>query len=280
MCSYNQINGTSACENDYTLNTVLKGELDFKGFVQSDWGATKTTAKSVNGGLDMTMPGGIFMGVGASYFGKNLTDAVGVKDVSEDRVTDMAMRIVASWYKMRQDENFPNTTLDSFHLDKAPYVNVQADHYKLVREMGVASSVLLKNTQGTLPISPKNVKKIAIIGSDAGPDPKGLNSCDDHACSSGTLAQGWGSGTASFPYMVDPLAGLTEAFGDKVKIQSTLNDWDLEKAASTAEGADYAFVFSNADSGEDYVTVDGNKGDRNNLTLWNNGDNLVNLIII
>lgn len=40
MCSYNLANSTYACENDYLLNTVLKGELGFKGFIHSDWGAT------------------------------------------------------------------------------------------------------------------------------------------------------------------------------------------------------------------------------------------------
>ncbi|KAG1251949.1 hypothetical protein G6F68_012020 [Rhizopus microsporus] len=57
MCSYNLINDTYACENDYTINTVLKGELGFKGFVQSDWYATMSTVPSANGGLDMDMPG-------------------------------------------------------------------------------------------------------------------------------------------------------------------------------------------------------------------------------
>lgn len=37
-------------------------------------------------------------------------------------------------------------------------------------------------------------------------------------------------------------------------------------------------VFATADSGEEYITVDGNIGDRNNLSLWNNGDNLVSLM--
>ena len=37
MCSYNRVNGDYACENDYTLNTVLKGQWGFKGFVLSDW---------------------------------------------------------------------------------------------------------------------------------------------------------------------------------------------------------------------------------------------------
>lgn len=37
---------------------------------------------------------------GDSYFGSNLTNAVHNGQVKEDRVTDMAMRIVASWYKV------------------------------------------------------------------------------------------------------------------------------------------------------------------------------------
>lgn len=57
MCSYNKIDGVYACESDYVNNQLLKGHLDFKGFVQSDWGATHSTVKSVEGGLDMTMPG-------------------------------------------------------------------------------------------------------------------------------------------------------------------------------------------------------------------------------
>ena len=40
-------------------------------------------------------------------------------------------------------------------------------------------------------------------------------------------------------------------------------------------GVDAAIVFVHSDSGEGYITVDGNPGDRNNLTLWANGDNLI-----
>ncbi|CEG66924.1 hypothetical protein RMATCC62417_03418 [Rhizopus microsporus] len=276
MCSYNQANGTFACENDYLLNTVLKGELGFKGFVQSDWSATMSTVNSANHGLDMTMPGDVTMGSNDSYFGKNLTDAVHAKKVSESRVTDMATRIVAAWYKLGQDKNFPKTTLDSFHLEKAPYVNVQSDHYKLVRSMGAASTVLLKNN-GILPLS-KSVKKVAFVGSDAAVNPDGINACDDHGCDKGTLAQGWGSGTAFFPYLVDPITGLTSALGKGVKYTKSLDDWNLDAAADAAKDADVAFVFSNANSGEEYIVVDGNVGDRNNLSLWNNGDNLIKAV--
>lgn len=55
MCSYNKIGGTYACENSLTLNTGLRGDLDFKGWVMSDWGATHST--SIKEGLDQEMPG-------------------------------------------------------------------------------------------------------------------------------------------------------------------------------------------------------------------------------
>jgi beta-glucosidase len=56
MCSYNQVNGFYACGNGDTLNTILKQELGFKGFVTSDWGATHGTL-FINEGLDLEMPG-------------------------------------------------------------------------------------------------------------------------------------------------------------------------------------------------------------------------------
>lgn len=42
-----------------------------------------------------------------------------------------------------------------------------------------------------------------------------------------------------------------------------------------AIGKTAALVFINSDSGEAYLTVDGNEGDRKNLTAWHNGDDLV-----
>ena len=39
MCSYNFIDGVQSCSNHHFLVDVLKGELNFQGFVQSDWWA-------------------------------------------------------------------------------------------------------------------------------------------------------------------------------------------------------------------------------------------------
>jgi beta-glucosidase len=56
MCSYNRINGTSACGNGSTLTKILRNEIGFKGFVTSDWGATHAVT-FINAGMDMEMPG-------------------------------------------------------------------------------------------------------------------------------------------------------------------------------------------------------------------------------
>jgi beta-glucosidase len=56
MCSMTRVNGTFACGNESTLTRILRGELGFKGFVTSDWGAVHGV-KFINAGLDMEMPG-------------------------------------------------------------------------------------------------------------------------------------------------------------------------------------------------------------------------------
>ncbi len=56
MCSYNKVNGASACGNPDTLTRILRDEAGFKGFVTSDWGAVHA-ANFINNGLDMEMPG-------------------------------------------------------------------------------------------------------------------------------------------------------------------------------------------------------------------------------
>lgn len=58
-----------------------------------------------------------------------------------------------------------------------------------------------------------------------------------------------------------------------------LRDNDLAEAAKTAAQADVAIVFVKANSGEEFITVEGHKGDRNHLQLWDNGDQLVILYI-
>jgi hypothetical protein len=50
------VNGDYACENDFLLNTVLKKDWAYKGYVMSDWGAVHSSAKAANAGSTRSRP--------------------------------------------------------------------------------------------------------------------------------------------------------------------------------------------------------------------------------
>ena len=196
MCSYDLVNGTYACENNNTLNGILKNELGFQGFVMSDWYAQHSTISAVTG-LDMSMPGDIFFVPNISYFGANLTAYVENGTIPEARVDDMATRILASWYFLGQDSpNYPKTNFNQADpLDEATneHIDVQDDHGKLVREIDTSSIVLLKNVDDALPL--KKPRKLVLVGSDAAPAHiAGPSEFSDQGGVDGVLAVGWGSG--------------------------------------------------------------------------------------
>ena len=87
MCSYNQINGTFACENRWLLTDVLRGEWGFDGFVMSDWGGVHSTEKAALAGLDQESGQELDKQI---YFGKPLADAVASGRVPEARLDEMA----------------------------------------------------------------------------------------------------------------------------------------------------------------------------------------------
>lgn len=216
MCSYQQINNSYGCDNSYTMNHLLKGELGFQGFVLSDWQAQHSGYGAAVSGLDMSMPGDTLFNTGYTWWGTNMTIGILNGTVPEYRLDDMATRIMAAFYYVGRDEaqidiNFSSWTRDEYgYLHYAAQegfqllnekVNVQANHKAAIRNMAAKGTVLLKNVDGILPLS-GNEKFTAIIGEDAGPNPLGANGCPDRGCNEGTLAMGWGSGTANFPYLV------------------------------------------------------------------------------
>jgi beta-glucosidase len=240
----------------------------------------------------MTMAGDQGLASGDSFWGSNLTAAVLNGTIPQWRLDDMVVRIMSAYFKVGRDTarvpiNFSSWTLetDGYAYPEANedytqvnwHVNVQGDHAALIREIGGASTVLLKNTNNVLPL--KKPKSIAIIGEDAHDNPGGPNACGDRGCDTGTLAMGWGSGTANFPYLISPVTALrAQAAKDKTSFANVSNNYDLDAIAAAATGAEVAIVFANADSGEGYITVDNNEGDRNNLTLWGNGDALISYV--
>ncbi|PGH20778.1 hypothetical protein AJ80_03405 [Polytolypa hystricis UAMH7299] len=270
MCSYNKLDSVYACENDEYLNQILKTELDFPGFVLSDWGAQHTTDGSAKGGLDMTMPGDNF-GDNQFLWGNNLVNAVNSGQVQQSRVDDMVSRILTSWYYTGQDSGFPNVGFNSWNGNGGP--NVQGNHKEVARAVARDGIVLLKNTNNALPLN--KPESIAIIGSHAFDNPQGPNACVDRGCNTGPLGMGWGSGTVDYPYLIAPYDAIKQqADADGTRVTQADSD-NFSHGGTAARAAETAIVFITADSGEEYITVEGNAGDRNNLNAWHTGNELV-----
>ncbi|GIZ40243.1 hypothetical protein CKM354_000359100 [Cercospora kikuchii] len=295
MCSYNQVNNSYACQNSYLQNYLLKSELGFQGFIVSDWAAQHSGVSSALAGLDMTMPGDVAFDSTTSYWGPNLTIALLNGTVPQWRLDDAAVRIVAAWYyvdrpgnQVEDAPNFSSWTQDTFgfqhfyaqqnYTQLNYHVDVRAEHAKDIREFAAKGTVLLKN-KGALPLTGKE-KLTAVFGSDAAENQYGPNGCPDRGCDNGTLAMGWGSGTAQFPYLITPLEAIkAEVRSNDGAIESVIDDYAYTQINALArrvpDNNGVCLVFANSDAGEGYIIVDGNEGDRNNLTLWHNGDDLI-----
>ncbi|KAK8105300.1 hypothetical protein PG999_008659 [Apiospora kogelbergensis] len=268
MCAYNKLNGTWSCEDDKSLNGLLKKELGFQGYVMTDWNAQHSTEQAANAGLDMSMPGSDYNGNAASIlWGPKLTSAVSSGRVPQARVDDMVRRILGAWYLTKQNGGgYPSPNFNA---------NVQGNHKTNVRAVARDGLVLLKNEGGILPL--KKPAKLALVGSAAANNPQGINACVDRGCNTGALGMGWGSGTANYPYFVAPADAIrarAQSDGTSVTVQAS----DSTSAASSARGADAALVFITSDSGEGYITVEGHAGDRNNLDPWHSGNQLVQAV--
>ncbi|KAF9262826.1 glycoside hydrolase family 3 protein [Marasmius fiardii PR-910] len=296
MCSYNRINQTYSCQNEHTIgpNATFRKE-GFRGFVVSDWGAThNTAAENAFGGLQMEQPGDL---IGADFgggiwFGGNLKNAINNGSVPVSLLDDMVTHILSPWFRLGQDQDFPATNFDVQRLDFGGPKNENVDarseaRTALVREIGAASAVLLKNVRNTedeettrgLPLSQSQLKSIAIIGQDAKQLTKncslGLNT-GANTCNDGTMVIGWGSGAILTDFVIPPVEAIASFVGDSANVTTSLTN-DLDAGAEAASGKDVAIVFVNAMSGELLFegTLGGISGDRDDLDLWYNGSSLV-----
>ncbi len=145
MCCYNLINGVYGSENEYTLNTILRDEWGFKGYVVSDWGAVNDRVKGLKAGLDLEMPSS------GGFNDVKIVEAVKNGELDESILDKAVKRILEQVYRYHENDN-----------DSTKYVfDRKADHDK-AKEIAKQCAVLLKN-DGALPL-PTEGLKIAFIG--------------------------------------------------------------------------------------------------------------------
>ena len=249
MCSYNKVDGDFACENDWLLNAVLKGDFGFRGYVMSDWGAVQSTVKAALGGLDQES-GWPFDE--QPYFGEPLKAAVAAGQVPQARIDDMARRVLWALYSTGAADDL---VADDKPTDYAAHEAVsQADAEQAI--------VLLKNERNLLPLGP-NVRRIVLIGGHAdkgvlaGSGSSLVYPRDGNAVP-GLMPTGWPGPVMYYPSA--PLAALRAAAPNATI--TFVDGSDPTAAAASARGADVAIVFATQWSSESIdvaMALDGNQ---------------------
>lgn len=154
MCAFNATNGPFSCGNEYLLNSVLKGQFGYRGFVQSDFNAAHSTLDA-NAGLDFEDPNTI-------HFGEQLRQAVLDGTVPESRLDDMVRRILFAY--------FDNGIMDSPTAGPTAPDELLDANAQVARRIGAAGMVLLQNEDKLLPLRTdgrRGIESVAVIGGDA-----------------------------------------------------------------------------------------------------------------
>ncbi|MFI0236268.1 beta-glucosidase [Streptomyces sp. NPDC016845] len=178
MTAYNTVNGTTMTEHRHLVNEVLRGEWGFDGFNVSDWMAARSTTGALKGGLDVAMPGP------QTVYGPALAAAVRAGEVAESEVDDAVRRVLRLAARVG--------ALDGAE-PAVPEVPAEIDGVALAREVARRAFVLVRNTNGVLPL--RRDAKIALIG----------------AAARDARVLGGGSATVFPDDIVSPLGGLGAA---------------------------------------------------------------------
>ena len=190
MTSYNRLNGSYGADNRELLETILRHEWGFEGFVMTDWYAQGDTVAAARAGLDIEMPGP------ARFFGAKLADAVREGQVEESSVDAAVGRLL--------------TTLDRVGAFDDPPPDPQSidnpDHRAIARQAAAAAMVLIRNRESggstVLPLELSGLSSLALIGPGV----------------AHTAIMGGGSAQLTPHYRVSVLDAFTEALGPEVEL--------------------------------------------------------------
>jgi beta-glucosidase len=168
MCAYNSIDGAPACANDMLLKTTLRQDWKFTGYVTSDCGAVNDIwqghkfAPDEEHGAALALRAGTDTSCGGEF--KSLEKAVADKLVTEAEIDTAVKRLFAARFALGmfdppQSSPYAKITMNDVDSDA---------HRTLALEVARKSMVLLKNDNGTLPLSSaQGVKTVAVIGPNA-----------------------------------------------------------------------------------------------------------------
>lgn len=170
MAAYNAINGVPCSANPWLLTKVLREDWGFDGYVVSDCGGVGLLAyahryvKTKEAAATLALKAGLDLECGDDVYDAPLWNAYKQYMVDDADIDSAAYRVLKA--RMRLG------LFDSG--DKNPYTRIPASvigseaHQEVALNAARQSVVLLKNADKMLPLNPKKMKSVAVVGINAG----------------------------------------------------------------------------------------------------------------
>ena len=162
MAGFNDLGGTPVSSSRTLMRDWLKGELDWNGFIVSDWGSIfdlighgvagderAATLRAFTAGIDMEMIAG--------FYERNIGALIDSGELPAAWLDDAVSRILLAKFRAGLFEH-PCTD-----PSRAATTLRHPDHVALAVELATQSMVLLKNKNNSLPLAP-TLKKFAVLG--------------------------------------------------------------------------------------------------------------------
>ncbi|XP_034903022.1 beta-xylosidase/alpha-L-arabinofuranosidase 2 [Populus alba] len=199
MCSYNKVNGIPTCADPDLLSGVIRGQWKLNGYIVTDCDSidvfynsqhyTKTpeeaAAKAILAGLDLNC---------GSFLGQHTEAAVKAGLVNESAIDRAVSNNFATLMRLGFFDGDPSKQL---YGKLGPKDVCTAENQELAREAARQGIVLLKNTAGSLPLSPTAIKNLAVIGPNANVTKTMIGNYEGTPCKYTTPLQGLAASVAT-----------------------------------------------------------------------------------
>jgi beta-glucosidase len=167
MPAYNEIDGVPAHANHFLLQTILRQEWGFDGYVFSDYEGLKHLytfhhiAKDAEGAAPIGLSAGVDLEAPSPDVYGKLIGLVKEGKVKEAQIDSTVARILTIKFKAGLfEKGLPDTSA----LKKRVHT---PDHIALSQQIAEESIILLKNEKQLLPLNMNSLKSLAVIGPNA-----------------------------------------------------------------------------------------------------------------
>ncbi|MEL7147558.1 MAG: glycoside hydrolase family 3 N-terminal domain-containing protein, partial [Bacteroidota bacterium] len=169
MCAYNRTNDEACCGSNVLLDSILRKQWGFDGYIVSDCWAVNDFYMPNRHGVSNSAPEASALAVKSgtdlncgNTFDPNLSEAVLSQLIDEAEVDKALTRLMAARFRLGMFDDPSLVPWSSISYD----VVKSEKHLKLAHQVSRESMVLLKNSNQLLPLS-TDLKSVAVIGPNA-----------------------------------------------------------------------------------------------------------------